>query len=106
MLTITDYVFSSQGYQRNLDMNLYDYTLLCHSEKIDLLYNHGVYVGKRKVNGKTVVLYQLEGFYVQIFYKVYRRYISNINFFTSTKRLQPYLDQIDVAELTSCVSRS
>lgn len=85
-------------------MNLFEFRLLSNNEQINLLYQHGVYIGKRKVNGTIAVLYQLESFYVEIFYRRYRQYIKHIYYFTSTDQLLPYLKQIDVEELIKCVS--
>ncbi|MCW3106090.1 MAG: hypothetical protein JWQ09_596 [Segetibacter sp.] len=85
-------------------MTAKEFRLLCNTHQINLLYQQGVYVGKRKENEKTVVLYQLDGFYVEIFYREYRKYITKLNCFTSTDSLQPYLKQIDVEELIRCVS--
>lgn len=85
-------------------MNLCNFRLLNNTDQINLLYKDGVFIGKRKENGKVVLLYQLEGFYVEIFYEEYRKYIRHINCFESTKKLTPYLKQINVEELIRCVS--
>jgi hypothetical protein len=80
-------------------MTLYDFTLLEDREKIRLLYDHGVYIGKRKTRGTSVALYQLEGFYAEIFYHTYRRHIKQISSFAGTAGLDPYLTEINVEHL-------
>lgn len=80
-------------------MTLFDFQLLPDADKIDLLYNQGVYLGKRKQNDVTILLFQVEGFYVEVFYKKYRKYVSRIYCFGSTSLLDPYLEQIDVEHL-------
>ncbi len=77
-------------------MNLFDFQLLPYHEKIDTLYEQGVYLGKRKMDDLTVLLYQLDGYYIEIFYKKHRCYVTKVNVFSSTSLLDPYLDQIAV----------
>lgn len=85
-------------------MTVKEFRQLPESEQIDLLYQHGVYVGKRRENRATVVLYQLDGFYVKIVYRQYRQSVIALLCFTSTSVLLPFLKQIDVEELIRCVS--
>lgn len=80
-------------------MTLFDFQLLSLNKQIDLLHNEGVYVGKRKSSGRTMILYQLEAFYVEIFYFRYRCFVERISCSQSTAILNPYLPQIDVEEL-------
>ncbi len=80
-------------------MTLNEYKQLAQSEKIDLLYKEGVYIGKRMVGDFRVVLYQLESFYVEVLYKDYRRNISRLSFSQYTGILDPYLEQIDIEML-------
>lgn len=85
-------------------MTLFDFRLLTDNEQINLLYTNGVYVGKRRVKGQVVVLYQLEDFYVEIYYKKYRHHVSCIHIFLTTALLQPYLDQVNIDDLIKCMS--
>ena len=80
-------------------MTLYDFTLLQDREKATLLYEQGVYIGKRKVGKTSVILYQFEGFYAEVFYRTYRRHIELISCFARTARLDPYLTEINVEHL-------
>ena len=83
-------------------MTLYEFRMLSDSEQIDLLYMEGVYIGKRKQDNSIIVLYQLDGFYIEIFYRKYRSVITHVYCFTSTMLLNAYLDQINVEELVKC----
>jgi hypothetical protein len=67
--------------------------------QFDLLHRDGVYVGKRKSGKQTVILFQLYGFYVEVYYKQYRKVIDHIVTSDETDILQPYLDQIQVRDL-------
>ena len=80
-------------------MRMHDFIHLSQKEKVSLLYEQGVYVGKRKQGPTIVVLYQLDGFYAEVFYRTYRREIDRISCFSGTKRLDPYLAGIDVEYL-------
>lgn len=50
----------------------------------------------------NVVLYQLDAFYVEIYYRKYRCLVQRVRCFTSTMCLNPYLENMDVAELINC----
>lgn len=80
-------------------MTLFDFQLLSLDEMIDLLYRDGVYIGKRKEEDSTILLYGLESFYAEVFYKKYRHCVVRLHCFQSTALLDPYLDQIDVEHL-------
>lgn len=80
-------------------MTLFDFQLLSKNEQVDLLYKEGVYIGKRKINNSCVLLYQLESFYIEVYYKKYRCSVIRIHCFRSTTLLDPYMEQIDVEHL-------
>jgi hypothetical protein len=64
--------------------------------QFEVLHKHGVYVGKRKIDKQTVVLFQLHGFYVEVYYKQYRKVIDRLAISDSTDILLPYLDQVSI----------
>lgn len=80
-------------------MMLTEFKILSEETQLDLLFQNGVYIGKRKLKGKAILLYQLDSFYAEIFYKKYRVYIEKIRFSATTEILDPYLQQINVAHL-------
>ena len=82
-------------------MNLYEFELLSEQEQVEVLYKKGVFLGKRKVSEFSVVLYQVDAFYVEILYKKYRYYINRTRCFTSTKLLDPYLMHLDINDLVN-----
>lgn len=77
-------------------LSLTEFVDLPQDVQFDVLHKHGVYVGKRKIDEKTAVLFQLHGFYVEVFYKQYRKLIESISTSASTEILLPYLDQISI----------
>ena len=82
-------------------MTMYEFRVLSDQDQLEIVYSQGVYIGKRHVGGKVSVLYQLEGFYIEIFYRKYRYFISHTRCSESTIIAEPYLDQIDLAELVN-----
>lgn len=78
---------------------LQDFLQLSESEQFDLLQKEGVHVGKRKVGHQSVLLFQLYSFYVEVYYKQYRKVVDHIRTSESTEILQPYLDQIHIRDL-------
>ena len=82
-----------------LFMKMHDFQLLPEQDQIDILYQYGVYVGKRKEAFSVILLYQFESFYVEVFYRKYRSHVKRLHCFESTDLLDPYLEQIDVENL-------
>ncbi|HVG13440.1 MAG TPA: hypothetical protein VM935_00715 [Chitinophagaceae bacterium] len=75
-------------------MTLVDFIILPREQQIDLLYEHGIYVGKIKLDDITVLLYQMDAFYIQLCYSQYRVCIDTIQCYETTDVLEPYLEQI------------
>ena len=82
-------------------MTQIDFRLMPQAEQLDLLYTTGVFIGKRKLGHISVLLYQLEDFYVEVHYKKHRCFASRIHCFRSTKYLDPYLEQIELEHLVN-----
>jgi len=75
-------------------MKLLEFQLLSQDEQIIILYQQGVYIGKKKQGDQTRLLFQLDSFYVEVIYNRYRRSIRNIHISDSISILDPYLEQI------------
>lgn len=80
-------------------IGLAEYNQLAEEQQMDILHRDGAYVGKRKLGKQTVVLFQLYGFYVEVFYKQYRKQIDHTVSTSNPDILHPYIDQIDVKGL-------
>lgn len=83
-------------------MKQIDFELLNKEEQIEVMYQKAVYLGKRRSGKTTILLYQLESFYIEIYYLKYRQIIRKIHCFDSTDYLGPYLEKVDVRELINC----
>lgn len=82
-------------------MRMSEYELLSQEEQVTILYQQGIYIGKRKTERLTRLLFQLDSFYVEIVYVFYRLSIHEIHYCESTSILDPYLEQIDVEYLVT-----
>lgn len=82
-------------------MTLFEFQVLPMQEQVNVLYEQGVYIGKRKADKLTVLLMQLDSFYVEVFYRKYRQDITRLRCSASTWMLDPYLSQIDVEYLVT-----
>ena len=72
------------------------FNALTISDQLGQLWRKGVYIGKRKEDGRVITIYQLESFYVEIHYRKYRSVIENIVISEDPLILEPYLEQIEV----------
>ena len=65
--------------------------------QLEILWYNGEQIGRRKETDYLVLLYQVESFYVEVYYhtrlRAVRRYVS----FQGMERLEPYLRQIDLS---------
>jgi hypothetical protein len=83
--------------KRAIDLTAFDQLML--ADKLDLLHKDGVYVGKRTEDNRTVLLYQVNNFYVEVYYKDYRRDVDKLLVSDNVEMVQPYLGQIGVKDL-------
>jgi hypothetical protein len=82
-------------------MNFYDFLQLDETEQVEVLWYNGEQIGRRREGEYLILLYQVEGFYVEVFYHSKLREIKRYLSFDCTERLEPYIENIDI----SCVYR-
>ncbi|RYY64595.1 MAG: hypothetical protein EOO12_09255 [Chitinophagaceae bacterium] len=76
-----------------------EFSELSAEQQLRLLHREGVYIGKRKLEERMIVLFQLYGFYVEVYYRHYRRVVAHLHVTTDADVLLPYLSQINVRDL-------
>lgn len=81
------------------DMKIIDFTTLTIGDQLHLLHTDGVFLSKRKIGRISVLLYQLDQLYVEIFYTKHRRQVSRIHCTRQPEVLLPYLDGIAIDDL-------
>ena len=59
----------------------------------------GVHLGERQDEEHTILLYQIDSFYVEVYYHREYNLIRRMRSFSSVDQLAPYLRQIDISKL-------
>ena len=77
-------------------MTALDLSHLTISEQLELLYAEGIYLSKRRLGSKFVILYHFRNVYVEIFYTRYRKIIDRILYSQDPDTVDPYLEEIDL----------
>ena len=81
-------------------MHFNEFLQLNETEQVELLWYNGEQIGRRKEDDYLILLYQVEGFYVEVFYhrkeRVIKRYMS---FDCNDSRLNIYLEKIDLTPI-------
>ena len=80
-------------------MTTYDFDALDTKAKDFAVTNRGVLLAIRQEPKYFISLYEMNGFYVETFYHIKSRSVIHFRCFTATDLLDPYLDQITLAEL-------
>lgn len=83
-------------------MTLYQFNLLRdEEEKRAAVSLNGELIAIRKEGQKNFFLYQLGSFYVEISDSEVKGEVNHFRSFTSLDQLKPYLDDLDITEITS-----
>ena len=77
-------------------MTLYEFNELDEMEQIEAIWD-GVFVADREDNEHEILLYQIDAFYVEVFYHKAYNVIRKFRSFSSTDQLDTYLNKIDLA---------
>lgn len=59
----------------------------------------GAFISDRREEEYWVLLYQVHGFYVEVFYKQQENLIEKMMAFSAIDHLEPYLSDIDISSL-------
>jgi hypothetical protein len=77
-------------------MTLYDFIALDEMEQQEALWE-GVHIGDREEGEHLILLYQMDNFYVEVYYHKEYNVIRRYRPFKTTDLLAPYLGQIDIS---------
>jgi hypothetical protein len=89
----------------SLAMHFYEFIQLDETEQIELLWYNGEQIGRRKDQDHLILLFQVEGFYVEVFYHNKERVIKKYVSFECIDRLEPYLETIDISSVYKYIKR-
>src|SRR2546423_7185681 len=86
-------------------MHFYDFIQLNETEQIELLWYNGQQIGRRKEQEFLILLYQVDGFYVEVFYHNKERVIKKYLSFECTDHLEPYIGNMDISSAYKYMKR-
>jgi len=72
-------------------MTLYQFNALDEAEQQEALWEKGVHIAERDAGEWRLILYQIEAFYVEVWYQREDNYILKYRSFLSMEQLEPYL---------------
>lgn len=76
-------------------MTVYEFNALDEMEQAEAVWD-GVFLGDRKDDEHRILLYQIDGFYVEAYYHMEYNVLRRFRSFSSTDQLDPYLNEIDL----------
>jgi len=76
-------------------MTLYQFNALDEMEQAEAVWN-GVFLGDRRESEHRILLYQIDAFYVEVYYHLEYNTLRRFRSFSSCDQLDPYLTQIDL----------
>ncbi len=76
-----------------------DFQRASFEKKCDWVTEKATFVGVRKMGDSKVYLYHAGDYFVEVYYSSAYKRILLINAFNSNSGLEPYLDQISLADL-------
>lgn len=85
-------------------MTYEQFRLKSHYVQQTLARKHGVFLLTKSENGVTAFLFQLEGFYVELFYDDEKIRLLHSSSFDNTDLLEDYLKEIDLSEVQNMLN--
>lgn len=80
-------------------MNLDQFNLLQTERQLRTAWTQGVHLANRNTLFFSVALYQIDNFYVEVFYSRTEKKVVNCRSFTATDLLAPYLEQMCIEDI-------
>jgi len=79
-------------------MTLYEFNQLDEMEQAEAVWS-GTHIADRQDEEHNILLYQIDGFYVEVYYHRDYNVIRRFRSFSSTAQLNPYLEQMSLKGL-------
>ena len=80
-------------------MTMYQFNCLDEVRQIEVLWSAGVLIGSRQEGFHKILLYQIDAFYVEVFYQYFKGKMVKTKSFADTDQLDPYLSSINIGSL-------
>jgi len=68
-------------------------------EQAEVLWNHGVELGQRVDEEHRITLYQIHGFYLEVYHHIQDDVVKRYRSFSSVAQLAPYIDNLNISDL-------
>jgi hypothetical protein len=85
--------------EENRIMKLRQFRAASQEVQEKLVKMRGVFLMERKSMGVSVLLFQLDGFYVEVFYNTATEMVSFVKSFEDMDGIEAYLERIDIREV-------
>ena len=72
---------------------------LSEADQTDVIWETGVFLSRRTKGYYHVLLFQVDGFYTEVYYHSHFNVLIRIESFSDTDRLEPYLETIGISSL-------
>lgn len=82
-------------------LSIHEFRFMPFEKKCDIVTYEGQYLMFRQLGDCKVFLYNTGDFFVEVYYTTKYQKVLMINAFESTRGLEPYLDNISLADLYS-----
>ena len=77
-------------------MTLNQFNALDELEQAEAIWKNGVLLGNRTEGEYNHILYQIDGFYVELHFQMKQNTIKGARVFSNPDHLQPYLEQMTI----------
>lgn len=82
-------------------MTLHHFKALSQENQRKILLQHGVFLAERRTETFSIMLFELNGIYIELFFLNESDEIFYIKSFDCTDELEPYLTEIDLSQLVN-----
>jgi hypothetical protein len=80
-------------------MTIFDFDMMTGMKKMQVLSEKAIYLCQKKEGCFKISLYQIEDFYVEIYFHTTQHSYKSIRTFNDTGDLEGYLEQIDISQV-------
>lgn len=81
------------------EMTQNQFSLLDETQQAEVLIDRGVLLTERQYKNFTIFLYQVDHFYVELYFNLRFSVMQGMRSFEDDEALEPYLDSIDITAL-------
>jgi len=78
-------------------MTLDEFTVLNETKQAQTLLKKGIFLTERLYKNFSILLYQLDNFYVEVYHNLRFDVMQGMRCFEDDEALQPYLESIDIS---------